>query len=136
VLGIEDSLDGAQTLAELLELGGHRVRVAADGRSGLALARELRPDVVLCDIGLPDVDGYEIARTLRREDGLGSTCLVALSGYAQPADRRRALDAGFDAHLAKPASWEELMDVVGAAPRRDGRQLDVPSTTTDRGSTT
>jgi signal transduction histidine kinase len=112
VLVIEDNVDAGQTLAEILEMQGHRVRVARDGRSGVALARELRPDVVLCDIGLPDLDGYEVARSLRADDALRGTRLVALSGYAQPEDRERARQAGFDAHVAKPPDTDVLMDVV------------------------
>ena len=112
ILVVEDNLDAGQSLADVLELQGHRVHVARDGRSGLDLARELRPDVVLCDIGLPDLDGYEVARALRRDDALRATRLVALSGYAQPEDRQRARDAGFDAHVAKPPDLDELMTVV------------------------
>ncbi|HEY6005254.1 MAG TPA: ATP-binding protein [Anaeromyxobacter sp.] len=108
VLVIEDNVDAGQSLAEILELYGHRVRVARDGHSGLALARELGLDVILCDIGLPDVDGYEVARTLKGDAELRSIRLVALSGYAQPEDRDRALAAGFDAHLAKPPDLDAL----------------------------
>jgi PAS domain S-box-containing protein len=118
VLVVEDNVDAATSLAEILELHGHRVRVARDGVSGIELARELRPDVVLCDIGLPDVDGYEVARTLRREEALRSTRLVALSGYAQPEDRRRARDAGFDAHMAKPPDVDELMRALAGGGER------------------
>jgi PAS domain S-box-containing protein len=109
VLVIDDNLDGAQTLADLLELEGHRTEIATDGRSGVAKARELRPDVILCDIGLPDMDGFEVARALRDEGALRSVRLVALSGYAQPEDRQRALEAGFDAHVAKPPDPEALL---------------------------
>jgi PAS domain S-box-containing protein len=112
VLVIEDNPDAGQTLADVLELHGHRVRVAQDGTTGIALAHQLKPDVVLCDIGLPDLDGYEVARRLRHDDALRSTRLVAISGYAQPEDRARAKDAGFDQHLAKPAVPEELMKAV------------------------
>ncbi len=112
VLVIEDNRDAAETLADVLTLLGHRVRVAADGRGGLALAREQRPDVILCDIGLPDVDGYEVARAVRRDAALDGTRLVALTGYAQPEDRQRALDAGFDAHLPKPPAPEALERVL------------------------
>jgi PAS domain S-box-containing protein len=116
VLIIEDNVDAGETLAEMLELEGHRVRVAHNGRSGLELARELRPDVVLCDIGLPDLDGYEVARALRREDALRSTRLIAVSGYAQPEDRERASEAGFDAHIAKPPAPDELLKAVAHDP--------------------
>jgi two-component system CheB/CheR fusion protein len=109
ILVIDDSVDGAQSLADILQLHGHRVRVAHDGRSGIVLARELQPDVILCDIGLPDVDGYDVARTLRCDGPLRGTRLVALSGYAQPEDRQRAHDAGFDAHISKPPDLEDLL---------------------------
>jgi CheY-like chemotaxis protein len=112
ILLIEDNVDGAQSLAEVLALHGHRVRVARDGRSGIELARELQPDVVLCDIGLPDLDGYEVARALRSEEAFRATRLVALSGYAQPEDRQRAREAGFDSHLPKPADLQQLMDAL------------------------
>ncbi|GEJ55998.1 hybrid sensor histidine kinase/response regulator [Anaeromyxobacter diazotrophicus] len=116
VLVIEDNLDAARTVADLLELDGHRVVIATDGRSGIARAREAKPDFVLCDVGLPDVDGYEVARTLRADPALASTRLVALSGYAQPEDKERARAAGFDAHLAKPAPFDELHALLAGAP--------------------
>jgi signal transduction histidine kinase/CheY-like chemotaxis protein len=112
ILVIEDNVDAAQSLAEVLEMEGHRVHVANDGRSGIAKARELKPDVVLCDIGLPDVDGYEIARMLRVEGELRSMRLIALSGYAQPEDRQRAADAGFDAHIPKPPALRTLFQLL------------------------
>lgn len=108
VLVIEDNLDSAETLAEVLEFQGHHARVARDGKSGLKLARELHPEVVLCDIGLPDIDGYEVAREIRGDPTLRATRLVALSGYAQPEDRQRSREAGFDAHVAKPPDIDEL----------------------------
>jgi CheY-like chemotaxis protein/anti-sigma regulatory factor (Ser/Thr protein kinase) len=118
VLVIEDGEDAAATLADLLELAGHRVRVARDGRSGVDLARAAPPDLVLCDIGLPDLDGFGVARALRADPALVRTRLVALSGYALPEDRAHAAEAGFDAHLAKPAQIAELelilADVVRA----------------------
>ena len=112
ILVVEDHPDAGQSLAEVLELKGHRVHVAGDGQAGIELARSLKPDVVLCDLGLPVRDGYEVARELRADERLRSTRLVALSGYAQPADRRRSLEAGFDVHLAKPLSIDELMSVL------------------------
>jgi PAS domain S-box-containing protein len=114
VVIIEDSVDAGQSLAEVLELHGHRVRVARDARSGIVLAREMRPDVVLCDIGLPDLAGYEVARTLRQDASLRSTRLVALSGYAQPEDRELARSAGFDAHVAKPPSLEDIWAAISS----------------------
>ena len=112
ILVIEDIADAAQSLADVLELEGHRVRVAMDGRSGIAKARELRPEVVLCDIGLPDVSGYEVARTLRANGGQQTMRLIALSGYAQAEDVQRARDAGFDAHISKPPSIETLLALL------------------------
>jgi signal transduction histidine kinase len=108
ILVVEDYADAAQSLADVLSLRGHRVEVAATGEAGIARARELTPEFVLCDIGLPDVDGYDVARTLRADPRLRSTFLVALSGYAQAEDRDRAAKAGFDAHLAKPAPLDQL----------------------------
>src|SRR5512133_1012685 len=108
VLIIEDNVDAADTLCEVLRFEGHEVTVAYDGRKGIERAREIGPDVILCDIGLPGMDGYEVARSLRANATLCGTRLVALSGYALPEDLRRATEAGFDAHLAKPPSFEKL----------------------------
>jgi signal transduction histidine kinase len=118
VLVVEDNPDAAVTLADVLELEGHRVRIAADGRTGIALARELSPDVVLCDIGLPDLSGYEVAAALREDALLRDVTLVAVSGYAQPDDRARAMAAGFDAHLPKPPPLELLQELLATPPRR------------------
>jgi two-component system CheB/CheR fusion protein len=105
---IEDDADAGDTLAEVLTLIGHHVRVARDATSGLAAAREMRPDVIVCDIGLPDMTGYDLARAVRRDESLRNTRLVALSGYALPEDELRAENAGFDAHLPKPPPLERL----------------------------
>ena len=102
VLIIEDLADAAQSLREALELCGHQVEVAVNGPTGLARARGFCPEVVLCDIGLPGMDGYEVARAFRADEALKDVFLVALSGYALPDDLRRAAEAGFDQHLAKP----------------------------------
>ncbi len=115
VLVIEDNADAAEMLRELLETAEHEVEVAGDGRAGVAAARALRPDLVLCDIGLPEMDGYEVARALRSDPSLASTLLVAVSGYALPDDLARASEAGFDRHLAKPVSLEQLGAVLAAA---------------------
>ncbi|MGC4114753.1 MAG: ATP-binding protein [Myxococcales bacterium] len=112
VLLIEDNVDVADSMREALELACHQVAVAHDGPEGLRLARELCPEVVLCDIGLPGMDGYEVARALRRDASLARTLLVALSGYALPEDRRHAAQAGFDVHLAKPPSLEKLEELM------------------------
>ena len=120
LLIVEDNADGARMLADLLETIGYRVEVAYDAAGALRLARRLTPDVILCDIGLPDMDGYELARTLRKEPNLAHTQLIALSGYAQEHDRERSAESGFDAHLAKPADLEQLKQALGRAARAAG----------------
>jgi CheY-like chemotaxis protein len=103
VLIVEDNADAASTLRGLLELAGHSVRVARDGAEGLAALREGAPDVALIEIGLPGLDGYEVARRARAAlEGKPGPLLVALTGYGLPEDRARALEAGFDEHLVKP----------------------------------
>jgi signal transduction histidine kinase/PAS domain-containing protein len=107
VLLVEDNADGREALRTLLELGGHRVDVAEDGPSGIAIAQQVRPDVALIDIGLPGLDGYQVAAAIRAAEG-DRVRLIALTGYGQSEDRRRALEAGFDAHLVKPVEPDEL----------------------------
>lgn len=104
ILIIEDNRDAAETLAEALRFNGHQVSIAHDGTRGLELAFEHLPEAVLCDIGLPGMDGYAVARAFRRERVFDAIVLIALSGYAQPDDLTRAFKAGFTRHLAKPAS--------------------------------
>jgi CheY-like chemotaxis protein len=96
----------------LLELAGHEVKAVADGHDALASAPVFAPHVVLLDIGLPGMDGYTVARQLRGIDEMHSSCLIALTGYGQPADRDRASEAGFDHHLTKPADPDELLRVI------------------------
>jgi PAS domain S-box-containing protein len=119
VLVIDDNRDAADSLAELVSMLGHRADVAYDGFAGLARAAEAPPDVVLCDIGLPGMDGYECARQLRALAPSRHLRLVAVSGYAQPEDVARAMEAGFDAHVAKPADPERIAGLLsaGAAAR-------------------
>jgi two-component system, sensor histidine kinase len=112
VLIVEDNDDMRQMLHEALAFSGHEVREARDGVTALAAAAELRPDVALIDIGLPDLDGYEVARRLRASPGGRRMGLVALTGYGQPEDQRKAFDAGFDAHLTKPVAPERLKQVM------------------------
>jgi signal transduction histidine kinase/CheY-like chemotaxis protein len=111
VLVIEDNPDGRETLRMMLEMWGHHVEVAADGQQGVEQALALRPEVALVDIGLPLLDGYEVARQVRAALGR-NIFLVALTGYGQPHDHRRAFEAGFDAHLVKPAEPEELHELL------------------------
>jgi signal transduction histidine kinase/CheY-like chemotaxis protein len=115
VLVVEDSRDGRDSLATLLRLMGHRVDVAEDGPQGVEAALLGRPEVALIDIGLPGLDGYEVASRVKGELG-GKTLLVALTGHGQPEDRRRALDAGFDAHLTKPVELAALQALLGRRP--------------------
>jgi PAS domain S-box-containing protein len=116
VLVIDDNEDGAESLRLLLEASGHRVEVAHDGRTGLELARRFAPDVVLCDIGLADgPSGYDVARALRSDAAAAGACLVALTGYGQEEDLRRAKEAGFDLHRTKPIDPAELQRLVAGA---------------------
>ncbi|MBK0391364.1 ATP-binding protein [Ramlibacter algicola] len=119
ILVIEDNQDAANTLGELLQLGGHEVQLAYDGASGIDLARRLRPDVVISDIGLPGtLSGYDVGRALRAESDLDGVYLIALSGYADHVARGRAAEAGFDTHLAKPPDIGALETALVAVKAR------------------
>ncbi len=120
VLIIEDNLDAAQSLREALEFGAHVVEVAHSGPEGLEMARQFRPEVIFCDIGLPGMDGYGVARVLRADQAMKDLFLVALSGYALPEDLQRAWEAGFDRHVAKPPSLERLEDLLREVASRPG----------------
>ena len=102
ILLVEDNADAREMLSAALRLQGHEVHVASDGPEGVSAALALEPDAALVDIGLPGFDGYEVARRIRAGTRGQATRLVALTGYGQPEDRRRTLDAGFDDHLVKP----------------------------------
>jgi two-component system CheB/CheR fusion protein len=121
VLIIEDNIDAADSLREVLEFGQHVVEVAYNGIDGLAKARQFQPEIVLCDIGLPGMDGYEVARTFRADETLRGIFLVALSGYALPEDLQRAWEAGFAKHLAKPPTIEKIEDLLKNAPKKIAR---------------
>ncbi|HMB02176.1 MAG TPA: ATP-binding protein, partial [Isosphaeraceae bacterium] len=112
VLVVDDNVDSAQSLGRLLRRWGHAVEMAHDGPSALAAVATGRPEVILLDIGLPGMDGYEIARQIRRDPPEGTISLVALTGYGQDDDRRRARDAGFDHHLIKPVDLDALRDLL------------------------
>jgi PAS domain S-box-containing protein len=112
VLVIEDNIDAASSLCEVLKLGEHEVAVAHSGPEGLAGARVFRPEIVLCDIGLPGMDGYKVARAFRADIAFAGIFLVAVSGYTLPEDLQRAEEAGFDRHLAKPPSLEKLEELL------------------------
>jgi len=102
VLLIDDNLDAAESLAQLLALSGHDARTAGDGAHALELAEDFRPEIVFCDLGLPGMSGYEVARHLRAMPFGRDMVLAALTGYGQPGDREKTAQAGFDAHLVKP----------------------------------
>ena len=117
ILVVDDNVDAAVSLARLLaRLYGQEVRVAHDGPSALAVAEEFRPEIVVLDIGLPGMDGHEIARAIRADPELRSTHLVALSGFAAPDDLAAAKAAGFDRHLAKPPALEHVLEILMTAP--------------------
>jgi CheY-like chemotaxis protein len=117
VLIIEDNDDARESLRILLESVGHRVAEARDGPRGVALALAEPPDVVLIDLGLPGLDGYDVARRLRSTLGGKTPRLIAVTGYGQAADRQRSKEAGFDAHLVKPVSQSGLLSLIAAAAR-------------------
>jgi signal transduction histidine kinase/integral membrane sensor domain MASE1 len=118
VLIIEDYGDARDSLRAVLELAGHEVHAAEDGASGVELALKLQPDLVLVAIGLPGLDGYEVARRIRSKPEGWDMVLVALTGYGQPEDRRQAEEAGFDAHFVKPLDHDRLGELLAAAPRQ------------------
>ena len=102
VVVIEDHVDTAELMREILREAGHEVLIAHSGQAGVEAARLLPADVVLCDVGLPDIDGYEVARRLRADTATATARLVALTGYDGDEELRKAKDAGFDRHVVKP----------------------------------
>jgi PAS domain S-box-containing protein len=114
---IEDNPMAARSLQMYLHGAGHDVEVAHTGPDGIAAAQRFRPQVVLCDIGLPGFDGYAVARSLRRERGLEHLYMVAISGYGRDGDQRRACEAGFDLHLSKPVDLEKIDAILADLPR-------------------
>jgi CheY-like chemotaxis protein len=114
VLVVDDNVDAARTMAMLLELEGYQVECAFDGQQALDCVRDRPPDALLLDIGLPRLDGLEVARRLRAQSGEAARkrLLVAVSGYGRDQDRAQALQAGFDLHFTKPADPEQLLQVL------------------------
>ncbi len=112
VLVVDDNVDAAETMAMLLDMSGHKTAMVHSGLDVLDVAREFLPDVILLDIGLPGMNGYEVAARLRQERILDQTLLVALTGWGSDADKRAASEAGFDIHLTKPVSPDALMEVL------------------------
>ena len=115
ILVVEDELGSARLLSVILERSGHEVVTEHDGRSGLARAKSFQPDAVISDIGLPQLNGYELAAELRRDEQFKHSLLIAVSGYGQPSDKERAKAAGFDHHMTKPCDIEQLKALLAAA---------------------
>jgi CheY-like chemotaxis protein len=113
VLVVDDNRDVLHVVSKLLKLGGHTVATALDGSTGVELAREFHPDLVLCDIGLPgEMNGYKVAEALRADPATRWTRLVAVTGFGQDEDRRRAIEAGFDRHMTKPVGYADLVTLI------------------------
>ena len=112
VVVIDDNADIRESLQILLAMWGHEVAMAAEGRAGVDLVVRDRPDVALIDVGLPGMDGYDVAREIRQSLPNGATKLIAVTGYGQPPDRELARQAGFDMHLLKPISPEVLQRLL------------------------
>jgi two-component system CheB/CheR fusion protein len=128
VLIVDDYPDAAEATCMLFTRLGHQCRCAINGEHALDEATAFLPDIVILDIGLPDLSGYEVARTLRQRQG-PAVYLAALTGWGQPEDRRHAIDAGFDQHIVKPATAQVLCELVAAAERRRD-QLGLPPLST------
>jgi DNA-binding response OmpR family regulator len=118
VLAIDDNRDSADSLAMLIGMKGHEARAAYDGASGLVVAREFVPDLVLVDLAMPDMDGFAVLRALRANATLGRTVTAAMTGFGQNQDRERSIDEGFDAHLVKPVDMALLDALLADAKRR------------------
>jgi CheY-like chemotaxis protein len=112
IVVVDDNVDGLQSLAQLFRLVGHEVAVAIDGPAAIEVVRQFSPDVVILDIGLPRMDGYEVARRLRADPETQSAVLIALSGYSREEDRQLAEDAGFDYHFAKPIEFSVIQKLL------------------------
>jgi len=115
VLVVDDNIDSAESMAVLLRLHGHEVRLAHDGLAALEGADAFRPDVMFLDLDLPKMDGYEVARRLRLEPAMRYMTLVAMTGYGQEEDRQRTQDAGFQLHLVKPVDFNKVEELLSSA---------------------
>ena len=118
ILVVEDNADAAATMRDFLELSGHEVELANSGADGIQAAREFHPEVVLCDLGLPGMDGYEVAAALRRDPETASAKLIAVTGYGREEDRRKSKEAGFDLHLTKPVDPVQLRRLLQPDPAK------------------
>jgi len=118
ILIVDDNEDGASSLSMLLKFGGHETSIAHNGHEALRLADELRPDVILLDIGLPGMSGYDVCRQIRQEPWGRDIVLVAVTGWGQEDDRIRSREAGFDAHIVKPVDPDLLAKIISPLPSR------------------
>jgi signal transduction histidine kinase/ActR/RegA family two-component response regulator len=125
ILVVDDNIDAATLMAEALAITGHDVRVAHDGTTGLAMLSDFDAHVAVLDIGLPDMDGFELARRIRAAQHSQDLALIAVTGYGQSEDRDRALRAGFDVHLAKPVALAELLIHIESFRRKTKQQVDI-----------
>jgi two-component system CheB/CheR fusion protein len=116
VLIVEDNIDGARTLAEILRHEGHIVEYAINGYAALTIARKFRPEIVFLDIGLPGIDGFEVCSRLKREAGLELTRVIAVTAYGSDEHRARSLAAGCEMHLVKPVSPKALVNLLETFP--------------------
>jgi PAS domain S-box-containing protein len=134
---VDDNIDAADTLSLLLQLGGHTTCLVHDGQEAIKAAAEFKPDIVLLDLGLPGMDGFEVARAIRRLPELGYLALVAITGWGSPEDRARTKQAGFDEHLTKPVDISMIESLLNKLPRRyssgegnppvrNGQSIDTP----------
>ncbi len=116
VLVVDDNVDAADSLGLLLEAAGHDAQMAYEGVSAVKVALKFRPHVVLLDIGLPRLDGYEVAKRLRQDASFVDVVMVAMTGYGQATDKLRSQDAGFNHHLVKPADFGEVQQILATVP--------------------
>lgn len=112
ILIVDDNADAADSLAMLLQLSEHETVTAYSGPEALEVARRVRPDAVFLDIGLPGMDGYEVAKAMRAEPSLAAVALVALTGWGSDNDQQRAMQSGFDHHLTKPVAFDRVNEVL------------------------
>ena len=117
ILVVDDNVDSAESMAMMLELSGHDVAMAHDGAEAIELAKEFQPDVAFLDLGMPKLNGYEAARSIREQPWGRQILLVALTGWGQEDDKRRTREAGFDAHIVKPIDFADLEKLLAT----DGR---------------
>ena len=114
VLIVDDNVDAAQLMGMLLEESGHDVRKVYDGLAALEVFAKYRPNVVLLDIGLPGIDGFEVATRMRENPDISGVVLIALTGYGRDTDKQRSLNAGFDYFLVKPTNFKKVLQIIAS----------------------